>query len=157
MPQQNRIKLMPDARKYEAPSSSELILSRVLGFLVGLGLSPSYNYLLEVRGRKSGKLHSIPVNLVELKGKQFLVAPRGRTQWVRNAEAAGEVTLKKRGMRHKFRLRPLVDSEKPELLKAYLTRHRIAVHRFFPVPPEAPVEGFAKIAADYPAFELFPL
>jgi deazaflavin-dependent oxidoreductase (nitroreductase family) len=133
------------------------MLSRVLGFLVGLGLSPSYNYLLEVRGRKSGKLYSTPVNLVELNGRQFLVAPRGRTQWVRNAEAASEVTLKKRGIRRKFRLRALADSEKPELLKAYLTRHRMAVHKFFPVPPEAPVEAFTKIAAGYPAFELLPV
>jgi deazaflavin-dependent oxidoreductase (nitroreductase family) len=145
---------MPAARKYEAPTSTELFFGRVLGFLVGIGICPSYNYLLEVRGRKSGKIQSTPVNLLEVNGRQFLVAPRGRTQWVRNAEAAGEVTLKKRSERRKLRLRTLDDSEKPELLKTYLTRYRVAVHKFFPVAPDSPVEAFADIAADYPAFEL---
>ena len=55
----------------------------------------SYNYLLQVRGRKSGKIYSTPIDLLELNGKRFLVAPRGRAQWVRNAEAAGEITLKR--------------------------------------------------------------
>src|ERR1035438_1588482 len=88
-------------------------------FVVGLGLGFSHNYLLQVRGRKTGKLYSTPINLLELKGKSYLVAPRGRTQWVRNAEAAGEVTLKKGSTRRKSRLRPLPDAEKPQILKAY--------------------------------------
>jgi deazaflavin-dependent oxidoreductase (nitroreductase family) len=144
---------MPTDRKYEAPSSGEKFFNRAFGFLAGMGFAPSFIYLLEVRGRKSGKIYSTAVNLMELNGKQFLVAPRGRTQWVRNAEAAGEVTLK-RGSRRRFRLRPLDDSEKPQVLKAYLTNYKSAVQKFFPVPPSAPVEEFAKIAGGYPVFEL---
>ena len=79
---------------FRAPSAVERVFNRVFGSLVGLGLGFSYNYLLQVRGRKSGKIYSTPIDLLELGGKRFLVAPRGRTQWVRNAEAAGEVTLK---------------------------------------------------------------
>jgi deazaflavin-dependent oxidoreductase (nitroreductase family) len=123
---------------------------------VGLGLSPSYNYLLEVKGRKSGKVYSTPVNLHEVNGKQYLVAPRGRTQWVRNAEVSGEVTLKKRGQRRAYRLRPLADAEKPEILKSYLTRYGSMVQRFFPVKPDATLEAFAEIAPGYPAFEMLP-
>jgi deazaflavin-dependent oxidoreductase (nitroreductase family) len=147
---------MPTDRKYDAPSSGEKFFNRAIGFLAGLGFAPSFIYLLEVRGRKSGKTYSTAVNLMELNGKQFLVAPRGRTQWVRNAEAAGEVTLK-RGSRRRFRLRPLDDSAKPQVLKAYLTNYKSAVKKFFPVPPGAPVEEFAKIAAGYPVFELIAL
>jgi deazaflavin-dependent oxidoreductase (nitroreductase family) len=142
-------------RKYEAPSTVERLFNRAFGFLAGLGIGPSFIYLLEVAGRKSGKLYATAINLLELNGKQFLVAPRGRTQWVRNAEAAGEVMLK-RGPRRKFRLRELNDSEKPEILKAYLSNYKGAVQRFFPVKPDAPMEEFAKIAAGYPAFELLP-
>lgn len=144
---------MPRDRKYDAPSSGEKFFNRAFGFLAGLGFAPSFIYLLEVRGRKSGKIYSTAVNLMELNGKQFLVAPRGRTQWVRNAEAAGEVTLK-RGSRRRFRLRPLDDSEKPQVLKAYLTNYKSAVKKFFPIPPGAPLEEFAKIAGGYPVFEL---
>jgi deazaflavin-dependent oxidoreductase (nitroreductase family) len=146
---------MSAERKYEAPSSGEKLFNRVFGFLAGLGIAPSFIYLLEVRGRKSGRIYSTAVNFLELNGKQFLVAPRGRTQWVRNAEAAGEVTLK-RGARRRFHLRSLDDSEKPQVLKTYLSNYKSAVRRFFPVPPEAALEEFAKIAAGYPVFELIP-
>jgi deazaflavin-dependent oxidoreductase (nitroreductase family) len=140
-------------RKYEAPSSGEKLFNRAFGFLAGLGIAPSFMYLLEVKGRKSGKIFSTAVNVLEINGKQFLVAPRGRTQWVLNAEAAGEVTLK-RGNRRKFRVRQLDEPEKPQVLKAYLTNYKSAVRKFFPISPEAPLEEFAKIAAGYPAFEL---
>jgi deazaflavin-dependent oxidoreductase (nitroreductase family) len=113
-----------------------------------------YNYLLEVRGRKSGKIYSTPIDLLELGGKRFLVAPRGRTQWVRNAEAAGEVTLKKGSTRQRLRLRPLADGEKPEILKAYLDRLEREVQRYFPVPAGSPPDAFRELAQNYPAFEL---
>lgn len=119
---------------FREPSSAEKAINRVFGFLVGLGLGFSYNYLLEVRGRKSGKLYSTPINLVELSGKKYLVAPRGRTQWVRNAEAAGEVTLKKGSKRQKFRLRPIAGAEKLPILKAYLDAFKREVQRYFPIP-----------------------
>ena len=146
---------MPTDRKYEAPSSGEKLFNRLFGFLAGMGIAPSFIYLLEVKGRKSGKISSTAINLLEINGKQFLVAPRGRTQWVRNAEAAGEVTLK-RGARRRFRLRPLNDSEKQQVLKTYLTNYKSAVGKFFPIAPGAPIEEFAKIAAGYPVFELLP-
>jgi deazaflavin-dependent oxidoreductase (nitroreductase family) len=142
-------------REYREPSGLEKTFNRIFGFVAGLGLAPSFIYLLEVKGRKSGKVYSTAVNLLELNGKQYLVAPRGRTQWVKNAEASGEVTLK-RGARRKFRLRTLADSEKPEVLKSYLSNYKGAVQRFFPVRPDATLEAFAEIAAGYPAFELIP-
>src|SRR5438874_10649208 len=155
MPQHDRIRRMTSAREYKPPSAVEKAFNRIFGYMAGLGLAPSFIYLLEVKGRKSGKTYSTAVNLVELNGKKFLVAPRGRTQWVKNAEASGEVTLK-RGVRRKFRLRPLAESEKPEILKLYLTNYKGAVQRFFPVQPDARLEAFAQIAAGYPAFELIP-
>src|SRR5271154_4184524 len=101
---------------FREPSATEQIFNRVFGFVVGIGLGYSYNYLLQVRGRKSGKLYSTPIDLLQRNGKRFLVAPRGRTQWVRNAEAAGEVTLKKGSSTQIFRLRAVAEAEKPELL-----------------------------------------
>jgi deazaflavin-dependent oxidoreductase (nitroreductase family) len=121
---------------------------------VGLGLGPAHIYLLEVRGRKSGKLFSTPVDLLELNGKRYLVAPRGRTQWVRNAEAAGEITLKRGSTRQKFRLRPIANSAKPPILKAYLDTFRREVQRYFSVVAGSPTEAFDAVASNYPAFEL---
>ena len=141
---------------FREASTVETIFNRIFGFFVGLGLGFSYNYLLEVRGRKSGKLYSTPINLLKLNGKSYLVAPRGRTQWVRNAEAAGEVTLKKGSTRQKFRLRPIPDAEKPQFLKAYLDTFKREVQRYFPVPAGSPLEVFAELTSSYPVFELSP-
>lgn len=139
---------------FREPSGIEKIFNRAFGVLVGLGLGFSYNYLLEVRGRKSGKLYSTPINLLELNGKSYLVAPRGRTQWVRNAESAGEVTLKRGSTRRKFRLTPIPDVEKPPILKAYLDTFKREVQRYFPIPAGSPPESLAAISGSYPAFEL---
>jgi deazaflavin-dependent oxidoreductase (nitroreductase family) len=148
---------MTSTPAFREPSPVEKMFNRIFGFLVGLGLGFSYNYLLQVRGRKSGKLYSTPIDLLELKGKRFLVAPRGRTQWVRNAEAAGEVTLKRGGSRQRFRLRPVSDAEKPEMLKAYLDRFKREVQRYFPVPAGSPREAFVELVPNYPVFELLPI
>jgi deazaflavin-dependent oxidoreductase (nitroreductase family) len=140
--------------EFRAPTALERGFNRVFGFLVGLGLGFSHNYLLQVRGRKSGKLFSTPVDLLDLGGKRFLVAPRGRTQWVRNAEAAGEVTLKKGRTQLRFRLRPIPDPDKPEILKAYLDNFKREVQTYFPVPAGSPAHAFAELVQNYPAFEL---
>jgi deazaflavin-dependent oxidoreductase (nitroreductase family) len=141
---------------FRAPSLGERLFNRFFGMLVGLGIGFSYNYLLQVRGRKTGKLYSTPIDLLEFQGKRYLVAPRGRTQWVRNAEAAGEVTLKRGRSKQICRIRPLAGSERLEILKAYLDRFRREVQRYFPVKAGSPPQAFADIAGSYPAFELLP-
>jgi hypothetical protein len=75
---------------------------------------------------------------------------------VRNAEAAGEVMLKKGSKRERFGLRALSDQEKPEILKAYLDQFRREVQSYFPVAAGSPVEAFQVLVQSYPAFELIP-
>ena len=139
---------------FRQPTAIERAFNKAFGFLVGMGLGFSYNYLLQVRGRKSGKIYSTPIDLLEIDGKRFLVAPRGRAQWVRNAEAAGEVVLKKGSQRKTFGLRALSDDEKPAILKAYLDRFKREVQGYFPVAAGSPVEAFRELVQNYPAFEL---
>lgn len=141
---------------FRAPSATERFFNRAFGTLVGLGLGFRYNYLLQVRGRKTGRIFSTPVDLLEFGGKRFLVAPRGRTQWVRNAEASGEVTLKRGRSLQVFGLRPVPEVERLPILKAYLDQFRREVQRYFPVQAGSPPEAFREIAQSYPAFELVP-
>lgn len=143
-------------QEFRAPSPVEKVFNRTFGFLVGLGLGFSYNYLLQVRGRKSGKIYSTPVNLLELDGKQYLVAPRGRTQWVRNAESSGVVTLKRGSKRLNYRLRPISEPDRLPMLKAYLDRFKAEVQRYFDVPAGSPPEAFREVARNHPVFELLP-
>lgn len=134
----------------------ERIFNRVFGVLVGLGLGLHHNYLLQVTGRKSGRVYATPVNLLEFEGRRFLVAGRGYTQWVRNAQAAGTIVLKKGFKREEFRVRQVPDEGKPEILKAYLDRFRPTVQRYFPVPAGSAPTAFERLAAKYPVFEVLP-
>ena len=139
------------------PKPIEKIFNRAFGYLVGLGIGPGYVYLLQVRGRKSGRLYETPVYMLDVEGKRYLVAPRGRTQWVRNAGATGEVTLKKGRSRQSYRLRPIPDEEKPPLLKLYLESFVTAVQRYFSLKAGSAPEAFREVAPNYPIFELHPV
>ena len=147
---------MPTNPEFRAPSAVERLFNKIYGTLVGLGIGFSYNYLLQVKGRKSGRIYSTPIDLLQLGGKSYLVAPRGRTQWVRNVEAAGEVMLKKGSRRNRYEVRAITGAQKAEILRAYLEAFKAEVQSYFPVPAGSPVEAFVPIAANYPAFELIP-
>ena len=70
------------------------LVSRVVNpVLMRLGITPT----LAVRGRTSGEWRTVPVNVLELAGQRYLVAPRGDTQWVRNLRATGGGELRRRG------------------------------------------------------------
>jgi deazaflavin-dependent oxidoreductase (nitroreductase family) len=144
------------APRFEKPNAVERVLNRLFGVLVGLGVGPASTYLLEVHGRRSGRRYSTPVNLLDLEGRRWLVAPRGYTQWVRNAEAVGEINLKRGRRRERFRLRAVPDVEKPRILKAYLDRFKTTVQRYFPAPAGSPPQAFAGVTDRYPVFELIP-
>jgi deazaflavin-dependent oxidoreductase (nitroreductase family) len=139
---------------FQAPTPGERIFNRLFGVLVGLGFGLRHNYLLQVQGRRTGRVYSTPVNVLELDGKRWLVAGRGRTQWVRNAEAAGEVVLKKGWRRQRVGVRSVADADKPRILSAYLDRFTLTVQRYFPVPAGSPPTEFARVADRYPVFEL---
>jgi deazaflavin-dependent oxidoreductase (nitroreductase family) len=139
---------------YLAPSAFERWFNWLFGVLVGWGFGLPHNYLVQVQGRKTGRIYSTPVNVLEHQGKRFLVAPRGMTQWVRNAAVTGHVCLKKGRNREQFSLRSLTDGEKPEILREYLSRYKTTVQRYFSIPAGSPLEEFSRVAATYPVFEL---
>ena len=148
---------MPEnARNYLRPGAVERIFGRILGFLVRIGLVRGHFYVLEVRGRKSGRTISLPVDPIELDGRCYLVCARGDPNWVRNARAAGEVTLVRAMRRRRYAVRELPPGMRPPVLKAYLDRYASEVQRFFPIPKGSPVEAFVDLAPRYPVFELSP-
>ena len=141
---------------FSPPTPTERLFNKIVGLLVGLGLGPRHMVLLEVRGRKTGRLYSTPVDVLALDGRRYLVAPRGYTAWVRNALASGTVALRKGRRREECRVRPLAADEKPAVLKAYLDQFLMAVQRYFPVRAGAPESAFRPLVDRYPAFELLP-
>ena len=84
--------------------------------LAGLGLAPS----IRVRGRSSGRVYTVPVLPLEYEGKQYLVAPRGNTQWARNLRAAGEGELRTQGRTRHFRSTEIPAAQRAPLVDAYV-------------------------------------
>jgi len=137
------------------PTAIERIFNRVFGWIVGAGIGFRDSYVLEVVGRKSGKVYATPVYVMLIDNRTLLVCPRGRAQWVINAEASGKVWLKKGDERIQYAIRAVPDAEKPELLRDYLDRFKLSVQRYFPVPAGSSVSAFVPIADRYPVFQLF--
>lgn len=145
---------MQQTSNFLRPSPVERIFNRLFGAAISIGLGLGHNYVVEVKGRKSGRLYATPVDLLELGTRRYLVAPRGETNWVRNARAAGRITLRKGSRRQEFSVREVAAPERPSLLRAYLDRFAPTVQRYFPVPRSAAESAFAPIASRYPIFEL---
>ena len=148
---------MAQAQYFLKPSLTERIFNRLFGIALGFGIGLGHNYVVEVRGRKSGRIFSAPIDLLEVEKRRYLVAPRGETNWVRNARAAGRVALCKGRRSDEFAVREVGPFERPALLKAYLDRFALTVQRYFPIPRGSPASEFAPIAERYPVFELTPI
>jgi hypothetical protein len=142
---------------YAGPGAIERAFGRFLVALVWLGVVRGHFFVLEVRGRRTGRTLALPVDPLDLDGRRYLVCPRGETSWVKNARTAGEVALARALRRRRYAVRELPPGERPPVLKAYLDRFAAEVQRFFSVPKGSPAETFADIAARYPVFELSPL
>jgi deazaflavin-dependent oxidoreductase (nitroreductase family) len=140
--------------RFLKPSPVERVFNQVFGALVSLGGGLAHNYVLQSVGRKSGRTYQTPVNLMEYDGKRWLVAPRGKAQWVHNAEAAGTVTLKKGRRSQRYRVQSVELAQRPPILKHYLEAYAPTVQRYFDVQAGAPESDFLKIAEQHPVFEL---
>jgi deazaflavin-dependent oxidoreductase (nitroreductase family) len=134
------------------------VFNRVVHLFTRLGVSVWGSRVLRVRGRKSGEWRTHPVNLLTFQGHQYLVAPRGETQWVRNIRVAGEGELMLGGRAQPFRAVEVSDDDKVPLLREYLRRWKFEVGMFFGgVSAESSDEELRRIAPDHPAFRVEPV
>ena len=117
-----------------------------------LGLSPAGAHVLEVRGRKSGEVQTVPVNPIEVDGHRYLFAPRGETQWVRNFRAAGEGVLRVGDQTERIVGREVPDADKPPIIRAYLDKYHWQVASQVGVSKDATTEQLAAIAPNHPVF-----
>jgi deazaflavin-dependent oxidoreductase (nitroreductase family) len=127
--------------------------NRLVRFLLKLGLMPGPTYLLRVPGRRTGRLLSTPVTLVEDGGRRWLVAPYGDVAWVRSARAAGRVTLSRGARSEMLSVRELPAAEAAPVLQRYITRVPIT-RPYFDARPDSPLAAFVAEAPRHPAFEL---
>ena len=71
----------------------------IINRLLGLGLRIGPNWLLTVRGRKSGELRTQPLAVVEVSGSKYVIGTFGEVNWCRNLRANPDAEIS-RGNRH---------------------------------------------------------
>jgi deazaflavin-dependent oxidoreductase (nitroreductase family) len=110
--------------------------------------------LLTVTGRKTGKPRTVVVYPLNFNGQRYLVAPRGKTEWVRNLRAAGTAELRRGRRRRRIVATEVPDTEKPPLFRAYLDRWYMEAGSEFGVPKAATLEELAAVAPRHPVFRI---
>ena len=127
--------------------------NRLIAPLARLGLAGRRTHVLTVRGRKSGRRFSTPVQLVLGDGERWLVAPYGEREWVKNARAAGEVELTRARRTTRHRIEELDPDAAAPVLREYLRRTPIE-KPYFAAARDDPLEKFAAEAAEHPVFRV---
>ena len=124
--------------------------------LIRLGISVKGRRILEVKGRSTGLARRTPVNLLRHGGQEYLVAPRGNTQWVRNVRAGdGRITLVLGRRRWERLATEVPEGEKLEVLRAYLRNWNAEAGVFFEgLGADSPESELARISPHHPVFRL---
>ena len=143
----------PTPRYQEPGWFTRNVFNKAIAGLTSMGVSVLGSRILAVRGRKSGEWRTTPVNLLIIDGQQYLVSPRGQTQWVRNLRVSHEGELRLGRRAEPFTATEVSDDDKPAILRAYLTRWKAEVGVFFGgVGPKSSEAELRRISPDHPVF-----
>ena len=141
--------------RYEEPNRAARAANAAIRWLAEMGISIAGTRALRVRGRKSGKQRGVVINLLTVDGVDYLVSPRGNTQWARNVRAAGVVEMGPRWRSERLRVSEVDDAAKPEVLKRYLARWYWQVKGYVAgLTPESSDEQLRAAAPSIPVFVL---
>jgi F420H(2)-dependent quinone reductase len=141
--------------RYDEPNLAARAANGVIRGLAETGISIAGTRALRVRGRKTGKLRGVVINLLHVDGRDYVVSPRGNTQWARNARAAGSVEMGPRWRGREVRIVEVGDDAKPPLLKRYLDRWYWEVKGHVGgLTPQSTDDEMRAAAPSIPIFEL---
>ena len=130
--------------------------NHLLELVVGrLGVPVAGVWILRTRGRRTGRLHDVPVSPVRLDGDDYLVAPRGSTDWMRNLVAGGG-ELRRGRTRRAVTPEPIEGEERVAVICDYIRANRRRNGRFFAVPDPFTPDDVRAIAGRHPVVRLLP-
>ncbi len=146
----------PNAVHYQAPGwFTRNVFNRIVVIATRLGISVWGSRELRVVGRRSGQRRKTPVNLLELEGAHYLVAPRGEAQWVRNLRVAHSGELRVGRRVDTFQATEVEGDAKVTVIRAYLRRWKMEVGVFFDgVGPDASDDELRAIIDRHPVFRI---
>ena len=143
--------------RYDAPNFTARAANELIRFFAEAGVSIAGTKALRIRGRKTGKRRGVVINLLSVDGRDYVVSPRGNTQWARNARAAGAVEMGPRWRSRDVRIAEIADDTKPQLLRRYLDRWYWEVKGHVGgLTPQSTDDEMRSAAPSIPVFELLP-
>jgi deazaflavin-dependent oxidoreductase (nitroreductase family) len=120
-----------------------------------LGLGSSYRHILTVPGRRTGRLYSTPVDVIEVAGDRWLVAGYGPASWVRNVRVASAVTLRRGRRSEKFRVDEAAAQTAIPVLRAYIREIKVT-RAYFDANSHSPDDSIAAELKRHAVFRLIP-
>lgn len=143
--------------RYLAPDRTAKAFNALTKWLTTRGVSLLGSRVLAVRGRKSGQTRTTVINLFSYEGTQYLLAPRGHTEWVRNLRAAGEGELRLGRRTERFTPVEVADADKEPLIRLYLRKWAWETGAFFDgLKADSPAADIAAAAPGFPVFRITP-
>jgi deazaflavin-dependent oxidoreductase (nitroreductase family) len=139
------------------PNWMARLLDRGTAAISARGIGPEHLVALEVPGRRSGRIVSLPLVVATVDDERYLVSMLGEeVNWVRNVRAAGGEVALRRGRREEVHLEEVVAPDlRAPVLKAYLERASNA-SAHMPIGKDAPLAEFERVAPRFPVFRIVP-
>jgi hypothetical protein len=126
--------------------------SRFWSAWASLGLPPRRQVGLEVKGRRTGRRHTVALVITGYEGEQYLVSMLGECEWVRNVRASGEAQIIS-GRRRKVKLEEVPIERRAPIIKEYIRvapggRPRIGLGT------TATLADCQRVASNHPVFRI---
>ncbi len=138
------------------PGALARAINGMYGAVAATGIMPNVMVKLEVAGRKSGKVVSLPLVPADVAGQRYLVSMLGEgAQWVQNVRAADGKAVLVAGSRLAVELMDVPVAERAAIIKHYLQRAPGA-RPHMAVVKDAPLAAFEAIATSIPVFHVRP-
>ena len=138
------------------PNRVASVVNRWTAAIYALGIAPNYLVTLDVVGRRSGRVFSLPLVMAVVESERYLVSMLGNdVEWVRNVRAAGGSVILRHGRREEVRLEEVAAERRAPVLKAYLKRAPGA-RPHLPIHKDAPLSEFERVSSRFPVFRVIP-
>jgi hypothetical protein len=136
------------------PNRMAAALNRLWAVAGSVGLGSGRLVALEVRGRRTGRVVSLPLIVADVEGERYLVSMLGeRASWVANVRAANGEAVVRHGIRERVRLVDVDPARRAPIIRRHL-EVAPAARSFVAVDRRAPVADLEAIAAQIPVFRI---
>jgi deazaflavin-dependent oxidoreductase (nitroreductase family) len=132
------------------------VANRIFAAMTRRGRGADYRYILTVVGRESGLARSTPVDVMDVDGQCWLVAPYGEVNWVKNARASGQVELSRGGTSLRWKAEAVRGLEAVPAIRCYIASVPVTA-AYWEVDANSSDEAISAASKQHPVFRLAPL